>query len=205
MTNDSNGGDKPPTQLLSSISKALQAYFNVRRQRAQYALERQTEQDHLSEKYAKLDAPLAKLESEMAAQLRELLIPNKTLLLTGKLRSFKTMFGIVSFKQKAVTTKVADPEGLRRQAKKDGKLTTLGEFTRTWKPKKIKGIQTWLKDNPKQAAKYLPFLQTDGGFDELYVKPDDAFFTQYDPNKLTESAVNSGRADDAEDDTSPDA
>lgn len=202
---DSSSENLPSRELLSSIGEALRTYFDARRQRAQYALELQKEQDHLSQKYARLDAPLALLESEMAAELRELLVPNKALLLGGKLRSFKATYGIVSFKRKAETTKVVDVDGLRKQAKKDRKLTTLGTFTRTWKPKKIKDIQAWLKNNPEQAAKYLPFLQTDGGFDELYVKPDTAFFTKYDPNRLTESAVNLGRADDAEDETSPDA
>jgi hypothetical protein len=202
---DSSSENLPSRELLSSIGEALRTYFDARRQRAQYALELQKEQDHLSQKYARLDAPLALLESEMAAELRELLVPNKALLLGGKLRSFKATYGIVSFKQKAETKKVSNADGLRMQAKKDGKLTTVGYFTRTWKPKKIKDILAWLKENPKLAPKYEQFLETTGGYDELYVKPDTAFFTKYDPNRLTESAVNLGRADDAEDETSPDA
>lgn len=202
---DSNEPNEGIKQLLTQVNVALREFFDVRRQRAENALAQQKAQDALTAKYSELDQPLAEREAELGSRLRELLVPNKAKLLTGKLRSFKTTFGIVSYKQKAETTKVIDAEGLRRQAKKDGKLTTLGEFTRTWKPKKIKDIQAWLKDNPKLAAKYLPFLDTDGGFDELLVKPDTAYFTEYDTNRLTNHSVNLGRADDNEDDKSPDA
>jgi phage host-nuclease inhibitor protein Gam len=202
---DSSGIPAAISELLGSVNEALREYFDVRRQRAENALAQQKEQDVLTAKYSELDKPLAEREAELGAKLRELLVPNKAMLLTGKLRSFKTTFGIVSYKQKAETTKVVDVNGLRKQARKDGKLTTLGEFTRTWKPKKIKDIQAWLKANPKLAAKYLPFLESSGGFDELFVKPDTAYFTEYDTNRLTNESVNLGRADDAEDDKSPDA
>jgi hypothetical protein len=192
----------PPMELLGKINDSLRAYFDVRRQRSELRLAQQKEQDALAAKYDELDKPLSAQEAELASTLRSLLVPNKAILLTGKLRSFKTTFGIVSYKQKAETTKVINADGLRKQAKKDGKLTTLGEFTRTWKPKKIKDIQAWLAANPKSAPKYAPFLETDGGFDELFVKPDTAYFTEFDPNKLTNSSVNLGLAEN-EDNTSP--
>lgn len=205
MNDSTNSTEEPKKGLLKTINQTLKEYFDVRRERAEIKLVFEKKQSKLAAKYQKSDEPLATLEEELAIKLRSLIIPNELILLGGKLRSFATHFGKISFKKKAETTKVADPAGFEATARKDGTLTTLGSFTRTWKPFKIKDILAWMAANPKRAKKYQQFMEKNGGYDELFVKPNDPYLTDHDPNRLTVESVNLGEAKISQDEQSPDA
>lgn len=203
MTDSQEVTEDPVTSLRRQIGTTLKQYFDVRRQRAELKLDHEKKQRKLTEKYEKKDAPLGTLEAELAATLRALVIPNELVLITGRLRSFAARYGNVSFKKKAVSTKIVDPAGFERQARKDRLLTKLGKFVRTWKPDSKAAI-AWLQANPVPATKYEPFLERDGGYDELFVRPNEPYLTEFDPNQLTVKAVNLGRTDNSQDE-SPDA
>jgi len=204
LNDSSNAQGEAKKTLLKTINTALKEYFDVRRQRAELKLKYEKKQAAVTTKYQAKDEPLAVLEAELAIKLRALIVPNELLLLGGKLRSFATTFGKVSFKRKAETTKIVDAAGFEQQARKDRNLTTLGSFVRTWKPLPIKDIKSWMKANPKAARRYAPFMETGGDYDELYVKPNEPYLTEHDPNQLTASSVNLGKVEVSQDE-SPDA
>jgi phage host-nuclease inhibitor protein Gam len=204
--NDSND-EQTVKELLSTVNIVLRMYFDVRRQRRQNELDLANKQSALVAEFEKLDQPLSEREAELAASLREQLIPNRVRLLTGKLKSFATTYGSVSWVQKRETLKVIDPKGLEKMARRDRKLGMLGKFVREWKHD-AKKVAVWLKANPDQAKRYEPFVKRDGGYDELFVQSNDAYIKEFDPNRLTDKSVNLGPVDDnkdAEDNASPDA
>lgn len=195
MVSDTNEEPQPVKELRQSINQTLREYFDVRRQRSQNQLDLANKQSALVAEFEKIDKPLGEREDALAATIRQLVIPNRLLLLTGKLRSFAGTYGNVAFKKKAETLKITDAAGFEKQARRDGNLKRLGKFVRTWKPT-MKVVTEWLKSNPDQAKRYDPFVERGGGFDELFVQSNDAYITEFDPNRLTVKSVNLGPAED---------
>jgi hypothetical protein len=181
MNDSTNQEAALPNQFMETLNDALKEYFDVRRDRAALKLKREKKQAKLSNKFALRDAPLAAREAELAATLRGLLIPNKALLLSGKLRSFKTTYGEVFFAKKRDSTSITNPSGLEKRARRDGNLKALGKFKRTWSPN-LAEVVAFIKTQPKAVAKkYEPFLSHSGGFDELSVRPNEPYVTEFDP------------------------
>jgi phage host-nuclease inhibitor protein Gam len=195
-----------PKRFMETLNDALKEYFDVRRDRAALKLKQEKKQAKLSDKFAQRDAPLVAREAELKEILRGLLIPNKAMLLSGKLRSFKTTYGEVFFTKKRESTSFTDTRGLEAQARKDRNLKALGKFKRTWSPN-LDAVVAFIKNQPKAVAeKYEPFLSTSGGFDELSVRPNEPYITEFDPNRLSYSKVKLGPAPDpVSQDKSPDA
>jgi hypothetical protein len=191
--------------LLGEINSTLKTYFDARRQRAQLRLKFERKQAKLTSKFEQEDLPQKAIEEEAAARLRELIVPNSALLISGKLRSFATNFGSVSFKKKPVTESIVDKASFERVARTDGTLKVLGTFTRTWKPKPIKEIKAWMASNPKRAKKYASLITENGGEDQLFVKPSDPYLKEYDPNRLTPESVNLGVVELKQVEQGPDA
>jgi hypothetical protein len=206
MDDSTNQEAALPKRFMETLNDALKEYFDVRRDRAALKLKLEKKQSKLNDKFALRDALLAAREAELAATLRGLLIPNKALLLSGKLRSFKTTYGEVFFAKKRESTSIKDVRGLEKRARRDGNLKALGKFKRTWSPS-LDSVVKFIKDQPKAVAKkYEPFLSHSGGFDELSVRPNEPYITEFDPNRLSVNKVNLGPAPDpVRQDESPDA
>lgn len=183
--------DSQRTGVLETLGDTLRKYFDVRRERAALKLKYDRKVARVTAKFQKADESLGKLETELFLELRALIIPNKALLLSGKLKSFATTFGIVSFTNKPLAYRVKDPKGFEQKARKERRLSLLGKFVRTWKPD-AKKIDAWLKSDAKAAKRYGVFVEKVGDYDELFVKPNDAYLTSYDPNRLTAEKVNLG-------------
>lgn len=201
--NDSNEENQSVKDLAQAIGQSLREYFDVRRQRSQNRLDLANQQTALVAEFEKIDKPLGEREDALASKIRQQVIPNKVLLLSGKLKSFATTYGSVSFKKKAETTKIVDAAGFENQARRDGNLKRLGKFVRTWKPD-IKAVAAWLKSNPDEAKRYEPFIERGGDFDELLVQSNAAYIKEFDPNRLTEKAINLGPVDDKVEDEASD-
>lgn len=192
--------DKKLTSVVQAIGETLKKYFDVRRERAMLKLKHDKKVAKATAKFQEADEPLGKLEAELLLELRALIIPNKMILLSGKLKSFATAFGSVSFAHKTEAYRVTDPKGFEQKARKERRLTLLGKFVRTWKPD-AKKIDKWLRTDPYAVKRYEPFVEKVGGYDELFVQPNDVYLTDYDPNRLTARSVNLGPAlEDAKDD-----
>lgn len=206
MSDSTNSGSELPKKFFKTLSQTLKEFFDVRRERAANTLKLEKKQAKLSDKFARLDEPLAQREEELAEVLRALLVPNKFRLLTGKLRSFKTTYGEVSYSKKKETTSITDAKGLEKQARKDGNLGALGKFTRTWKPV-LTNVVSFMETKPQSVTKkYEPFLAYDGGYDELFVKPNEPYIKEFDPDRLSVSRVPLGPSPDPDSqDESPDA
>lgn len=181
--------------LVQAIGPKLKEYFDVRRERAENKIKFDKKQSKLTAKYAKADEPLARREEELAAALRELIIPGKLLLISGKIKSVATTFGNISFASKPVAYRVIDARGFEAKARKERRLNQLGQLVKTWKPN-AKNISKWLQSDQAAAKRYAPFVERVGGYDELSVKPNAAYLTDFDPNRLTEQGVNLGPAPD---------
>lgn len=192
--------DNKLSDVLQTLGETLKKFFDVRRERAMLKLKHDKKVAKATAKFQEADEPLSKLEAELLLELRALVIPNKAILLSGKLKSFATTFGIVSFTQKAEAYRVTDPKGFEKKARRERRLRELGNIVQTWKPN-AKLINKWLQSNPAAAKRFGPFIEKVGGYDELFVQPNDAYLTDYDPNRLTVRSVNLGPApEDVKDD-----
>lgn len=205
MTDSAAQTDDPTEGLVKKIGKRLRKYFEIRRERAELKLDHDKKAARLTAKFEKADEPLAKHQAELEAEIRALIVPNRVALMSGKLKSFATAFGLVSLTWKPASFTITDPKGLEQQARKDGDLKRLGKFKRTWSPT-AKLVIDMMKSDTKRAKRYGPYVQPTGGFDELFVQPNETYYTDYDPNQLTPKSVNLGQVtDDTSQDESPDA
>ncbi|MGB3946187.1 MAG: hypothetical protein WBK76_05120 [Candidatus Saccharimonadales bacterium] len=193
MTDTTETPDDASAALAKKIGKRLRKYFNVRRQRAELKLDYEAKKAKLDKKFSQEDEPLGKLQAELEVELRALVIPNRVILLTGRLKSFATSFGSVSLKEKPESFTIINASGVEAQARKDGWLNKLGKFTRTW------------KTDARAAQRYKPFVEQTGGYEELFVKPNSTYYTDYDPDQLTPKSINLGAVTDSSQDESPDA
>lgn len=195
-----NTTDSTSPDVIKTIGQTLKQFFDIRRERAELKLKYDKRIAKATAKFQKADEPLAQQEALLFTELRTLIIPNKAMLLSGKLKSFATTFGIVSFGQKAESYKVVDPKAFEKKARQERRLTQLGKFVRSWKPD-ANTISNWLKSDPKAAERYSSVVEKVGGYDELSVKPNDSYLTDYDPNRLTAKSVNLGQVvEDVQDD-----
>lgn len=204
MTDTTETQQDPVAGLKKKIGKRLRKYFGVRRQRAELKLDYDNKKAKLDKKYHQADEPLAKLQAELEAELRALVIPNRVVLLTGRLKSFATTFGSVSIKEKPESFTIVNPGGIEDQARKDGWLNKLGKFTRTWKPDASVVIDL-MKTDARAAKRYAPFVEQTGGFEEMRVRPNETYYTDYDPDRLTPKSINLGSIETSGQDESPDA
>jgi phage host-nuclease inhibitor protein Gam len=204
VTDTTEAPEDPTTNLKKKVGKRLRKYFSIRRQRAELKLGYDNKKAKLDKKFNKADEPLAKLQAELEAELRALVIPNRVILMAGKLKSFATTFGSVSIKEKPESFKIIKDEGVEAPARKDGWRDKLGKFTRTWKPD-AKVIINLMKTDPKAAKRYAPYVDHTGGFEEMFVKPNETYYTDHDPDRLTPKSVNLGSVETDSQDESPDA
>ncbi len=204
MTDTTETPDDASAAVAKKVGKRLRKYFNVRRQRAELKLDYEAKKAKLDKKFSQADEPLGKLQAELEVELRALVIPNRVILLTGRLKSFATSFGSVSLKEKPESFTIINASGVEAQARKDGWLNKLGKFTRTWKPE-AKVIVNLMKTDARAAQRYKPFVEQTGGYEELFVKPNSTYYTDYDPDQLTPKSINLGAVTDSSQDESPDA
>ena len=204
MTDTTEPAVDATADLAKTIGKRLRKYFNTRRQRAELKLDYDKKKAKLDKKFSSADEPLATLQAELEAELRALVIPNRVILLSGRIKSFATTFGSVSFKEKSESFTIVDADGVQAQARKDGLLNKLGKFTRTWKPS-AKDVIKLMKSDARAAKRYAPFVQRTGGYEEMFVKPNSTYYTDFDPNQLTPSSINLGAVAEDSQDESPDA
>jgi hypothetical protein len=191
------------TAFVAQLDNMLREFFNVRREQAALGLREQKEVDELKAHYAELTKPYADREAELKVMLAAMIVPQKAMLINGRLRSFSTRYGDVLFEKKRETTKVIDTAGVEAVARKRGELLKLGTFSRVWKLDTKRFVKRFKADKVF-ARHYASFVEQTGGQDELFVRPNDRFIKKFDNDRLTDKRVPLGPAPDVQDE-SPDA
>lgn len=182
----------------AEISDLLKRLFDVARRRKQLKNEYDQRLGALKAIYERDDKVYAQQLKEAKSALYELVTENKSKLLTGTLKSFAMLYGKVAFKQKRKTFKVTDKSAVEKLARKDRILTSVGQFERVWKPD-AKKLEQWLERNPDKAAQYEAFVERDGGYDEIFAQPNDAYLTKFDPNRLSNESIKLEAPDESKD------
>lgn len=170
--------------IKQAISELLKQLFSVLRQQKELKNELDEQTDNLKAQFYARNQQLEKQLIDIKAKLYELVSKNRSVLLTGPRKSFAMLYGIVLFEQKRLNFKVTDKSAVEELCRKHRILTTVGSFERTWKPD-ASALKAWLTQHPDIAPQFEPFTEQTGGFDEIYAKPNDTFFTEFDSSRLS--------------------
>lgn len=178
----------PIDDVKQAISELLKDLFGVLRQQKELENEYAKKNGELKAWFDPKNQQLEQQLSDIKAKLFVQISSNRSALLTGSLKSFAMLYGIVSFRQKRMTFKITNKTAVEELCRKHRVLTSVGSFERTWKPD-TSALKAWLTQNPDIAVQFQPFIEQIGGFDEIYATPNDTFFTEFDTNRLSNESV----------------
>lgn len=168
---------------VNSLSRRL---FDLKRRQTIRKLKYQKKIDALSLAFNAEDA-YDRVEFESVKKLLRNLVDTHTdELFSGKLKSFATVFAIVSSRTVHLGLKVLDQ---RRAVKAARALRIFNEVcvvTVTVNPAKL---EKHLKEHPEHRSRFGDSIQPASSYESRSAKPNGRYFATHDPDQLTDEAI----------------
>lgn len=175
-------------ELLGKINELFRTLADLIRRQAQLKLDFKKKSDQLKGRFDRANTQIEEEVKSIKIQLKELIVENRSVLFSGKMKSFATLFASFSFRNVTTRFKVTDKAAALKEARRLGIMRKVcsKQVVYTMDPSKLKA---YLDTHPEHFERFADYIELGDTNESLSVKPNETYHAQHDTKRLTAEAI----------------